>query len=241
VLNTYVLDEPRKAKLAKSTRIDGAFNEALTCCEMRLPLAWFPDCREQGLRIGLGMGGHHTLPEGRPVHFVFSSLAIAEVGPCADRTFRVRLAAAPGGKAIKLTGNLPGEGDLALQPGESRVLNHPADQGPLGPQYNLAVRDQTGEEYQLHLFRYDPLERTLTRMEALTDRPATKKLNVDVQRKQLAEFRLRQKQLLRAGPCRPVAHGEATERQLFFAARSLSPTAMPMAGRCRGRGRFVVR
>lgn len=213
VFNTYVLDGPRKANLAKSTPINGAFNEALTCCEMRLPLAWFPDCREQGLRIGLGMGGHHTLPEGRPVHFVFSPLAIAEISPCTDRVFRVRLAAAPGGKAIQLTGNLPGKGSLALQPGESRVLNLPADRGPIGPQYNLAVRDQTGEEYQLHLFRYDPLERTLTLMEELTDRQATKNLSVDVERKQLTEFRLRQKQFLQTSP------NLTAERQLFFAAR----------------------
>lgn len=220
VFNTYVFDGPRKAKLVKSTTVDGAFNETLTCCEVRLPLEWFPDCHEQGLRIGLGMGGHHTLPEGRPVHFVFSPLAVAEVAPCTDRTFHVRLSAVPGGKPIQLMGNFPGEGGLSLQPGESRVLSLPADRCcPIGPQYNLTVRGQTGEEYQLHLFRYDPLERTLTLLEELIDRQAAKKFNVDVERKELAAFRLQHEQFLRAGHCRPGVDGETNERQLLFAAR----------------------
>jgi len=214
VFNTYVSDGPYKVKLDRSRPIDGALNRTHTCCEIRLPLAWFPDCREQGLRVGLGMGGRHTRPEGRPVYFAFSQLAMAQVGPCVERQFRVRLAVAPGGKPLTLEGELPElSSGLTLQPGKSCVLTIPASQGAIGPQFDLTVRDQTGEEYSLHLFRYDPLERTLVLMDEMLDRLAAKKLNVDVERSEWAEFRARQSQLLKA-PGDLVA-----ERQAFFAAR----------------------
>lgn len=214
VFNTHTSEGYRQAKLDKSTPIEGAFDETMRCWEIRLPLEWFPDCQRQGLRIGLGMGGQHTLPEGRPVHLVFSNLSLAEVGPCADGVFRVRVSAAPGGEAVRLESEAPGlSGGLTLKPGESKVLAIPAQRGPIGPQYDLQLRDGTAEEYTLHLFRYDPLERTLSLMEAMIERFAAKGMAVDAERKQVAEFRARQQELLKA----PA--DLAAERQAFFAAR----------------------
>ena len=214
VFNTYVPDG-RAVKLKQSSPVEGALDESLTCCELRLPLDWLPDCREQGIRVGLGMGAKHTLPEGRPVSFAFSPLSLAQIGPCTNRAFRVRLAVPSGAEKIKLRGNAPGltEG-LVLAPGQSKVIVIPADAGQIGPEYRLSVDDDRGESYVLNLFRYDPLERTLTLMEEMVDRFAEKGLDVRQERDQLTKLRRRQKELL--GADEP---DRAAEREAFFQAR----------------------
>ncbi len=214
VFNTYE-PEGRGVKQKESRPIEGELSESLTECEVRLPLEWFPDCREQGIRLGLGMGAKHTLPEGRPVHFAFAPLAVAQVGPCANRTFQVRLALTPEAEPLELTADAPALADgLTLRPGESRVISIPADAGPLGPEYDLAIDDDRGRRYVLHLFRYDPLQRTLHLMEELIERCAAKGMEVEADRRRLAEFRKRQDALL-AEP----APERAAQREAFFAAR----------------------
>jgi len=209
VFNSYA------AKLKKSTPIDGAFNKSLTCFELRLPLKLFPDCKAQGLRIGLGMGGKHTSAVGRPVHFAFSSLSIAELPPCVNWAFRVRLGVAAGADAVAVSGNAPGltEG-LTLAPGQSKTITIPAGRGPIGPQYELAVEEGRGESYTLHLFRYDPLERTLSLTGEMLERFAAKGLDVRAEREELAKLRERHERLLAAE--RPDG---AAERRAFFDAR----------------------
>ena len=61
VFNTYEPEGRHKFKLKQSTPVEGTFDKTLTCCEIRLPLKLFPDCQTQGIRVGLGMGGRHTL------------------------------------------------------------------------------------------------------------------------------------------------------------------------------------
>ena len=214
VFNTYEPEGRRGTKLKNSTPIEGAHDETLTCWEIRLPLGLFPECESAGLRVGLGMGGRHTAPAGRPVHFVASSLAIAEKTPCVSRTFRVRLTAS-GHEPVKVSGDAPGlEDGISLGPGQSRVLSIAAGRGPLGPQLKLTLDEEGGEVYALHLFRYDPLERTATLMAEMIDRFAAKGLDVSPERKQLAALRERQAELL--GRWEP---DRAAERQAFFAAR----------------------
>ena len=215
VFNTYTSEEPRRVKLKESTPVAGAFNKDLTCFEFRLPLALFPECRKKGIRVGLGMGAKHTLASGRAVNYRFAPLSIAELGPCLDRKFRVRLSAAPGGDAVKLRGNAP---DLAagitLGPGQSKTVSLPADRGPIGPQYDLKLEQPSGETYVLHLFRYDPLERTLVLMQELINRLAEKGLDVAAERGQFDKFRQQQERLLSVEAANPAA-----ERQAFFEAR----------------------
>jgi len=214
VFNTYA-PKGRGVKLDESRPIEGRLDDSLTGCEVRLPLDWFPECRELGIRIGLGMGGKHTAPEGRPVHFAFSALAVAQVGRCVGRTFQVRVSAPLGGETVRLQGNAPGLGDgLKLGPGQSRTISIPAEAGPVGPEFELSLDDDRGERYVLHLFRYDPLERTLGLMDRMIGRLAGKGLDVDAERGQLAGFRKRQQAILAAEAADPGA-----ERQAFFEAR----------------------
>jgi hypothetical protein len=196
---------------AEPARIDGAFDASLTRFEMRLPLAWFPEVGERGLRVGLGMGGRHTRSEGRPVHFVVSPLALAEAAPCAGGVFHVRLRAA---EPLRVRADAPGlEDGLALAAGQTRVLALPAERGPIGPELRLSVEEEGGEAHTLHLFRYDPLERTLALMQGLVERLAAKGLDVEAERAQLARFRSRQERLLAA-----AADREA-EREAYLEAR----------------------
>ena len=213
VFNTYVA-ENGEVKLEKSIPVEGAFDRSLTCFELRLPLALFPDCRERGVRVGLGMGGRHTIPLGRPVTFAFSSLAIAEDGPCVDRTFRVRLSVSPGGSAVKVSGTAPGlENGLTLAPGQTRALAVVAQRGAIGPEAKVTVEEESGESHVLHLFRYDPLERTLTLARELADRLAAKGLEVSAERAEVAKLSQRHEALLAANP------NVGEERAAFFEAR----------------------
>jgi len=214
VFNTYE-PEGKGTKLAQSMPIEGAIDASLTCCELRLPLDQFPDCEDQGIRVGLGMGGKHTLPEGRAVSFTFSPLSVAELSPCVTRTFRVRLAVAPGAKAVTLRGVAPGlSSGLTLKPGQSKTLSIPAEEGPIGPQYDLEIDDDSGNTLAAHLFRYDPLQPTLALLEAMIDRLAAKGLDVAVEREQLAGFSERQATLLSTETPDPAA-----ERKTLFEAR----------------------
>lgn len=222
VFKTYVGDNQHRVQLDQTRPIEGAYDPTLCRWELRLPLEWFPECREQGLRIGLGMGGRHTAAAGRPVFFVFSDLAIAELPPSLDRKFRVRISVAPGGQVCKLQSSTVGwPGEVVLQPGQSKVLELPAEQGPIGPQLHLRILEaNSGQEYPLHLFRYDPLEQTLRLWEEMLTRLEAKGVSVVEERQALARFRGRQEELLRSAP-----EAEAG-REVFFAARQAKRRSM---------------
>ncbi len=225
VFDTYKTD----GKLKKSTLVEGAANESLSCFEARLPLELFSDCRSQGLRIGLGMGGKHTQPQGRAVNFVFSSLSIAELAPAVNRTFRVRLSAAPGGEPIKVSGSAPAlEEGLTLASGEAKVISIQGH-GPIGPEYELTMREGSGESYSLHLLRYDPLERTLSLMTEMVERFASLERDVADERRELAKLRHRQNELQSAAKPDVAAERQTlfetrlAKRRLFFRDPDLQP------------------
>lgn len=240
VFNTYT-NADGNVRLERTTPLEGAFELSQEgrsaappfLCELRLPLAWFPGCQEVGLRVGLGLGGRHTSPLGRPVQFVFSPLSIAEQGSCMNRTFQVRLAvpleAGPASSTVTVSGNAPGlESGLTLAPGQAKTLLLLAQPGALGPEYELTVEGDKGATYSLHLFRYDPLERTLALMAELVDRMARKGLPVEAERRQLDQFRQRHEQLL-AAPPQPVIErstffqARLAKRRLFFREPALAP------------------
>lgn len=218
LFETYAND----GALQKSTPLAGAANESLTCFEVRLPLELFPDCRSRGLRIGLGMGGQHTPPQGRTVHFTFSSLAIAELGHAASGTFRVRLSSAPGGEPVQLSASAPGfEKGITLAPGETREVSVDG-QGPIGAEYGLTVHETNGERYLLHLLRYDPLERTLALMTEMVERFASLERDVAAERDELATLRRRQQELQSVvtpdtpAERRALYDARLAKRRLFF-------------------------
>lgn len=215
----------------RTTPLEGRFDKTLTCCEVRLPLEWFPGCRTQGIRVGLGMGGRHTANAGRAVNFLFSRLAIAEVPPCIGGVFRVRVAlAAPGGDAVQLRSESPAlGGGLTLAAGEAKVVSLPA-RGPIGPEDELTIQAD-GASYVLHLFRYDPLERTLALMGELADRLAAKGVDVQRERDDLVKLRQRHDRLMAAEKPDAAAEREArfeagvAKRKLFFREPDLGPLA----------------
>ena len=204
-------------RVKKRQPIEGLFNEALTRFEFWLPLEWFPGCEESGLRVGLGLGGKHTSELGRPVHFSFSPLAIAEEGPCVDSTFRVRMTLAPAAPPMTVSGNAPGlEGGLPLAPGESKTISVAGQAGGIGPAYDLVVRDSRDRTYALHLFRYNPLARTLSLAEELALRLEAAGVNVAKEMTAITALQERQAALM-ALPTVDVP----AERAAFFEARLL--------------------
>lgn len=214
VFNSYST-RGKTTKRTKRIELDSAVDNERRCFEFRVPMSLLPGCREQGVRVGLGMGGRYTPVHGRPVHFAFSSLAVAEDSPCLGRTFRVRFSVPAGAKPVRLQGNAPGLSDgLALAPGESKTIEIPAKRGPIGSEYDLTVQDDAAESYTLKLFRYDPIERTLALMKDTLDRFSAKGIDVGKERQELVGLLSRQA-ALGSQPNRDVE----AERKAFFDAR----------------------
>ena len=80
--------------------------------------------------------------------------------------------------AIATTGQVTKIGPSSLAPGQSQVVTFPAERGEIGPQRDWKITVEEEGEYVLHLFRYDPLERSLSLAEAMLDRLAAKGLDV---------------------------------------------------------------
>lgn len=201
-------------KPVDSRPVEGASDPTGRSFEVRLPLAWFGGWQQAALRVGLGMGGRHTAPEGRAVYFVGSSLAAAEVGQCQSGAFQVRFRAAD--QKVRLQVGPPGpEVSWELAPGQTRVLRLAAEAGPLGPQATLRFVDDSGESYVLHLFRYDPLGRTLALAHDLAQRLAQRGIDVSAEQAELSALVNRHTALL-AGP-----PDLSAEREAFYQARQL--------------------
>ncbi|NQT51565.1 hypothetical protein HQ576_05925, partial [bacterium] len=227
VFNTH---EPkgRGAEQKASEPVEGAFDKTLTRWEVRLPLKYFPKCREQGIRVGLGLGGKHTASAGRPVHFAFAPLAVAQAGPSTGRAFRLRLVAS-GTEPVRVKGNSPAISEwLTVRPGKPRTVTLPADAGAIGPQLDLTLEIDDGDRYTLQLLRYSPLERTLALFGEMAERFAAKGLDVSAERQQLVQFQQRQEKLLAAPPVLAAERqaffdARAAKRRLFFRERDLRP------------------
>ncbi len=163
VFNTYV----EKGKVQSSTPIEGAVGGNGRCFEFRLPEAQFAGWRETGLRVGLGLGGKHVRTIGRTVTFTPAPLALTECVADADGQFRVRAFVPSDAVAVPVT--LGGLGEVLLQPGQTQEWTIPAESGPIGSQAEWTVK-ALGQEYALHLFRYEPSIRSLALMKDMLDR-----------------------------------------------------------------------
>ena len=211
VLNLYTREADNSAKLEETIPVEGAHNADLTRFEVRLPLTAFPECETRGLRVGLGMGGRHTSPLGRPVDFVFAPLALGEAGRYINGEFSVRVAVREAGRATTIAGL--GSEAVTLRPGESRVFTIASTETAIGPSADLELSTDAGDQYALHLFRYDPLERTLTMAEEVVERFAAREMDVAAERRRLEGFRDVQRDLLSEAP------DIAAAREAFYAAR----------------------
>ncbi len=198
VLNKYEREGDQSASLVETIPVEGAHSADLTRFEVKLPLSAFPECETRGLRVGLGMGGRHTSALGRQVDFVFAPLAVGQVGPCVDGTFDLRVSVPESAEATTITG-LAAE-PLALGAGEARVVKIAADAGAIGPRADVDFATTAGDQFSLHLFRYDPLERTLTLAEEMATRFAAKGIDVGSERAELDRLRELQHGLLAKAP-----------------------------------------
>lgn len=215
--------------LFNSRPVAGAHDDALSSVEVRLPLSLLPGSRTGGISVRMGIGGKHTPRGGLPVHLDFSRLSIAQCAPCVNGVFRVRLGLAPGTEPAELEGNAAELlGGLTLSPGESRVISIPA-QGPIGPEHELRVNRGNAESYTLHLFRYDPLGRTLAQLSKLVERVARRGVDVAGARAELSALRGRHEALMEAEVSDPAAEREAflearrARRRVFFSDPDLAP------------------
>lgn len=175
VFNTY----GEKGKVQSSTPIEGAVNRDRKCFEFRLPESQFPGWREKGLRIGLGLGGKHVGKTGRAVEFMAAPLALADCGPAVDGQFHVGAYVPRDAVPVPLT--IGGVGEVSLQPGKAQEWAFPEESGPIGPRFDWRVQAQ-GQEYALHLFRYDPAVRSLSLMQEMLNRMEAKGLDVREER-----------------------------------------------------------
>lgn len=205
VFNLY---DPNR-QVVESRPVEGGADAELQRFRMRLPLEWFPGWETEGIRVGLGLGGRHTSAAGRPIMLYPAPFAMEQV-PAKDPSRLRVLLWATGSHPVTIEG--PG-GPLPLREGDfTRVMDFVPEQGSVGPQYDLTLRCE-GNEYSLHMFRYDPAARVLTLMEDLADRLEAKGLDVSAERAALAAFQERHAAL-------QAAPDDAASRALYLEARS---------------------
>lgn len=216
-------------EVVETTPLQGACDLRSGLIEVGLPISLFPGCKATGLRVGLGMGGRHTPNHGRPVNFSFAPLAIAQTASPKNGVFPVRLTASGTGQTVKLSCNVPGlESEIVLKPAQSKIVEVPAPLGPIGPEFDLQVTVEGGDSYVLHLFRYDPLHRTLVLMEEMLDRLTEKGHDLRSERQGLKRLQGTHERLLSTSdgitPEERAAFYQArvAKRELLFMDRDLS-------------------
>lgn len=203
------LDTYSGGALDESHPLDAHIDDSRTRFAFHIPMARLAGCEENGIRVGLGIGGKHTSKLGRPVDFDWAPLGIAEVPADSHGAFRIRLSAGLAGATVK--GNVPElkEG-LTLAAGETREVAILPEHGPIGPQRNLEITTDTGSTYVLHLFRYRPLDHVLVQTAAMLDR--FEQRGIDVAAEQAALEKL---------AARPFTGSESASRDVFLEARLL--------------------
>jgi hypothetical protein len=155
------------AKLLDTKPLTVYHNDALTEFELALPLAWFKGWQDEGLRIGLGMGGRHTAPEGRAVCFVPADGYLREI---ADAESFVIEAGNTGTQAMDATVKSADDASrLQLAPGKPQRIPLPLTVGPIGPERQVEV-SVAGASCRLRLFRYDPCIRVRSDLAKLLPR-----------------------------------------------------------------------
>ncbi len=219
-------------EIVQTTPLRGAHDLTNGHIEVALPISLFPGCETSGLRVGLGMGGRHTPKHGRPVTFSFAPLAIAQTADPKNGAFPVRLTAPRTGQAVKLSCSGPGlESDIVLNPAQSKIIEVPAPRGPIGPEFDLQVTVEGGNSYVLHLFRYDPLHRTLVLMEEMLDRLAEKGHDIRPERQELKRLHRTHEELISTSdgitPEERAAYYQArvAKRELLFRDNDLNGLA----------------
>jgi len=222
-LSRYSGDE----EFLEDVALQGECSRSLDRFEFAIPLKHCPKRAEEGLRVGLGLGGRHTTWTGRGVHLVPADFSIRPAGWNAS-SFLVKIRgpvclspkAGPvpkGHEALVYAGE-----PVEIEEGESHTLILSGVSGEAGPQRQLLFEDGTGRDFSLHLFRYDPVDKSLHQLEALWRRMKARHFETPVKETELTAFRNRWKKLQNPGTFDAAAERRLLEsvrrvkRRLFF-------------------------
>lgn len=202
-----------KQKDGKTTPVEGVFDPQTNRGEVKLLLSFFPNYKEKGFFVSLGMGGAWTVNGGHPIQFYADDWTVAQEGDAIGGIFRVRLTSSSD-KEMTIRGSVPElkEG-VTLKSGESKIIEVATTENTLGPACGLTLQGASETPYQLDLFRYDPVAKTLTLFEAMIERFEADELDVAMAQKQLAELKSKQAKLM-AEPS-----DNTKLRELFWEAR----------------------
>jgi len=208
-------EEERRVLPAGAEALVGALDRRRGTAEVLLPLAWFAGWEQSGLRVGLGMGGRHTAPEGRPVLFLRAPFALSEVSAARPGEFALRWRA-EGGAAPEVGLSWAGAPVLPVSWREgTATLSLPAAVGSIGPERAVEITGPGLPVFRLHLFLYDPAARVLCDLDAMLPGLARRGVGVADVIARAAELRARH-----AAGVPP-----ADRRALFFEARRLQREA----------------
>jgi len=211
--NTY---EKRNGmiRVADSVELDQFVAGDRELLAFRLPLALFPGFEKAGLRVGLGMGGKHTPANGRGILLHKANLTVREVVGKEDG-FAVALWAS---NDVTISTNAAEHESVGLRAGEERVVQIKPEHGPVGPQFNLQIKDERGTEYALHLFKYEPVDRVLDLMDEMVARLEASGVDVEEAKARVAELREECRRGRRGGDTGTTKKVKAV-RDLFYGAR----------------------
>ena len=217
-----------------ATALPGSFDAARGRFETRLPLAWFPDYGKHGLYVGAGIGGHWTMPGGRPVNFFAAPFAVRQTGGFDGGAFNVRVTVAAPATVLTVTDDVDAlrvEVSSGAAPAATRDLQVKPRQGPIGPEAVMKFTDAAGNAWRLTLFRYSPARRALALYGDLIARRAADKQEMAEELQRLAALQERQDALLKAGKPDPSAERAllwdvcAAKRALFLHDDKLAPVS----------------
>ena len=182
--------------------------------EFAIPLDQLPE-HEKGVTIRAGIGGRYTPVAGHPIRFYPADVAIVSQGYRSDAKGHFALKLVNHSQETRTVSNLH-KTPIVLQAQTTVEISLPVKHGEIGPERNLDFNIvEQGIRGALHLFRYDPVGRTLDLLEKMIGRmcdkitPEYAKRIADAE-KTLNELREKTKNLIPGSP---------EERMLFLAAR----------------------
>jgi hypothetical protein len=121
--------------------------------------------------VGLGMGGRHTGTLGRPIHLKFASFALVESSYAPSNILSASCIVSPGSRPVDIQlKTQESSTSIILQPGKSFSIPIQPVAGPIGPESTVEITDEAGQNFEIHLFRYDPVYRTLSLYAEMLDR-----------------------------------------------------------------------
>ena len=150
--------DPLKDRTANAELpLTGRFDAKTLTAEAAIPLEFFPEYRERGIYVGLGIGTRHTASGGHPVHFKPADFTLAlSDRRNADGQIVLR-SEATGAAPIELE-------NKTLTPNTPRFDPVKTCIGQVGPETLIELTDENKNVWRLVGFEYDPCYRPLCQL-----------------------------------------------------------------------------